>query len=1090
MKAHESQRVAPGFAGKSGGGRWVLVIVLVAMICGGALRLTGIDRIGLEGSDNTYYTNIAQHWSEGDRVQAIGDDTPLYRPVVYAVFGLAVRLLGFDDSSIKTVNAVIDIGNILLVFLLAFILSRRNPRIAMSAAVVYSFLPFTILISRSEQTHILSTTTVLTATILIALSWSATTRTPDLVLVGLAGLATGLSALTHEELIFTAAGPCLILLFRPPFGPDGIRTRLISAASRLGTYLSGIFLAAGGMLLTHQADAQGRASEIAAHSIAHSRYLGMLERPFKYGWNAITGTGSTVMACLVIALVLVLLVRVAARSRRSRFGRPLPTPFILDLPLWTIICHLIVYSWFFSYYATRLFVPLIPLLIVWLFVRVGSLIPENARPRTRHATLALLTVTLVVADLGHFAGVQKYLFSHFRSWSPFSVADDLRPDLGWSELRRRTTSQSWARQRFDELGDVVTEESRLLVGASIFHPFPGRRVLQVGYYFGDDAVHLFDHDQPLDRLIDDKNIEFVLFTTHQTYDRRAIDWEKKQRYQYQGRWGPRASHTLGASLGFSDGEYTIEGEFERLRAAMTARGARIIYGWGELLKKRPAVFSSVSYVVWTLDPTGWAPLEEETEAVSLSLEQALGGMPEKALTTLEAAEAHAQDLGRFRLRLAGARILAEHDRPDETRRQLAAALSLLPRDTTVCTALSDVFPTSSAAEEAFQLFSEFEAPPPNGIAIRRLLLALAVNLTDLVLESEDWVGSINAFQRIERLLETPGDRRFTLSIADWCASRARLLAQEGHSRAAAAGLSAASTAYMEILTHDDQPPPFLLVTAGRTLSDTDRHDEAVVVLRRASTVDPTNPKVWSNLCLALSRAGDDERGLEACAKALRIKPGDTLAATLTAQLLGRTGRSAEATKQTVKLLSRSNGELNHPREVELVETVARTIIGDLIARGDTLLAVKLSTMLGRFLSDRGRHDPASEVLLNAVHLAPGFNELWANLCLVYQRTGQTDAALESCRQAIELNPDHFWARMITAEVLASEGRWPDAIREARGAAILPPSFGGHADRLISLAREAAENGYGGQACNLLLTIEGPDSRAVDAALESLGCADR
>ncbi len=1059
------------------------------MTCGAALRLIGLDRIGLEGSDNTYYTNIAQRWSEGDRVNAIGDNQPLYRPVVYAVFGVAVRLLGFDDASIKTANAAIDVGNILLVFLLAFILSRRNSRVALSAAIVYSLLPFTILISRSEQTHILSTTTVLTAMILISLSWSAHTRTTELLLICLAGLATGLSALTHEELIFTAAGPCFILLFKPPSGPDGIRTRLISAVSRVGLFLCGILPVAGGMLLTHQSDAQERASAIATHSIAHSNYFRLFERPFKYGWNAVTGTGSTVMACLVIVAILVLLAKVAIDLRRSRHRQQVPTPSIIDLPLWTVVFHLLAYSWFFSYYATRLFVPLIPLLVVWLIVRVASLIPTKDRLRN-HVTLAALTAFLVLTNMGHFGGVQDYLFSHFRTWSPFSVADDLRPDLGWSELRKRTTNQSWARQRFEELGDVVTEESRLLVGASTFHPFPGRRTLQIGYYFGDDAVYLFDHDQPLDTLIDERDIEFVLFTTHQTYDRRAIDWENHQRYRYQGRWDPHAPHTLGASLGFSDGEYTVVGEFERLRTEMSRRGAQIIFGRGELLKKRPTWFHSASFVVWTLDPANWGPLKDEVETISDSLELAAGGRLEEALATLEAAESRTQTLGRFTLRLTGARILADDGRPDRARRQLTSAFSLLPRNTTVCTALGEAFPTASETLEAYRVFADLEAPPPDDVAVRRLLVALAVNLTEFALESEDWGESVDSFQTIERILETSGDRRFTLSIADWCASRARILAREGHSTAANAGWSAASTAYMKMMAQDNHPPPNLLLRAGRALSDTGRHHEAVEALTTASTIKPTNPVIWTNLCLALSRTGDDEKALDACGKALTIEPDNTLAATLTTQLLGRSGRVKEAFQRVTKLLGLSNADLNDPREIELLESVSRTILDDIVARGNLALATKLATTLGRFLSDRARHEPATEMLLAATRFSPESDNLWANLCLAYQRAGKTSAALESCRQAIELNPNHFWARMISAELLASEKQWSEAIQEALRAAISPPPDGEYRYSLIHFARGVAETGHGDEACALLMTIEEPDTDAVNDALDELNCSDR
>ncbi|MEN8164621.1 MAG: hypothetical protein ABFS37_10875, partial [Acidobacteriota bacterium] len=222
---------------------FILWIILAAIVFTGAfLRFSDITRIGLQGSDNTYYTNIAKHWSEGEQVYCIEENWTLFRPIVFEVFGLAVRFLGFNDSSIKITNAGLDTINILLVFLLAFILSRRNPWAASSAAAVYALLPFTILISRSEQTHILSTSTVLIALIFLSLSWSAENRAARLALLFLSGLATGLSALTHEDLIFTAAGPVLLLLFEGRSKAGTTRTWLISAAVRAGTYLAAVVL--------------------------------------------------------------------------------------------------------------------------------------------------------------------------------------------------------------------------------------------------------------------------------------------------------------------------------------------------------------------------------------------------------------------------------------------------------------------------------------------------------------------------------------------------------------------------------------------------------------------------------------------------------------------------------------------------------------------------------------------------------------------------------------------------------------------------------------------------------------------------------
>ncbi len=216
MEAPGMQLDVPETAGRPTGGRWILALAVVVMICGAAFRLTGLENLGLNGSDNTYYTNMARIWSEGDHVYGIGGGPDLYhRPVVYWVYGQTVRLLGFNDTSIKIVNASFDTINILLVFLLAFILSRRNLWAASSAAIIFALLPFTILISRSELTHTLSTSMLLMSMILLSLSFLAKHPAGRLVLALLSGATTGLGALTHEELIFAAAAPPLFFAGGP-----------------------------------------------------------------------------------------------------------------------------------------------------------------------------------------------------------------------------------------------------------------------------------------------------------------------------------------------------------------------------------------------------------------------------------------------------------------------------------------------------------------------------------------------------------------------------------------------------------------------------------------------------------------------------------------------------------------------------------------------------------------------------------------------------------------------------------------------------------------------------------------------------------
>lgn len=939
------------------GNRLVLALALIAMLCGGVLRFTAIDQIGLKGSDNTYYTNIARYWAEGDRVHSIADGDVWHRPVVYAVFSLAIRTFGFDDASIKRVNASLDTINILLIFLLALILSRGDPRVASAAAVVYALLPFTILISRSEQTHVLSTTTLLTASILVSLIRFTEHRAGRLLLALIAGITTGLCALTHEELIFTAAGPAIFLILLPPLRDHGLVGRVFERAGSAGTYIAGVLAPAYGMLQMHQTEAQVRATEVATHRIEQAAYLPIFEHPLKFGWNAVTACTSILFASLVIILAVVLVVRAVLELRRKRTRPALFSLPIEDLPLWTIVLFMLLYGSFFIYYAARLFIPLVPLLIAWLLVRAVTLLDRWLSPRLSHLALGGLTAAIVVANLGHISAFSDFRYSHFNSWTRYSLAADLSPAAGWRMFHQRLTNPSWARRRFDELGACISDDARLLVGTSTFHPFPGRRLLQIGYYFGDNAIYLFDHDQPIDELIEEKSIRFVIFTAYQTVWQTALERSSQGRYLYDDQWSAPEPVVLGRSLGFADGEYSLLGEFDRLSSYLSARGARIIIGRGELLTQRPTKIGMSSFVVWTLDPHRWPSLELEIATIDRSVELAAEGRPIEAIEALGEAEAKVDTWGRFRLRLTQARLLAEQHRPGKARQKIDEALALLPRNTTVATALRDLYPTRDAIEEMQHLFTQVQEKSPTNTAVRNLLLGFAVNLAELAIEENNANGTIEAFREIELQLQIRGQRQFTLAIADWCTTAARSLARQGRVPETEAGLTAASTAYNRSLDTGRRPSPLMLAMTGSTLSD-----------------------------------------------------------------IGHSNLAVEPLQQALEAMPRNAG-------------------------------------------------------------------IWAHLCLAHQRNGDHVQATDACRQAISLDPNHSWARLITANLLADQGNWSAAFEQARTSATNPRSSSSHTPELINLASRIAAAGHRDDACDLLSSIRRPDLVAVADALESLGCTE-
>jgi len=95
-------------------------------------RFANITHVGMStAKDNWKYLDIAKQWADGNSVWMGGkspepdDDDRYYRPGIHLLHGLAVRWLGFNDYSIKIVNAVLDLGTIILIFLVASRLARN-----------------------------------------------------------------------------------------------------------------------------------------------------------------------------------------------------------------------------------------------------------------------------------------------------------------------------------------------------------------------------------------------------------------------------------------------------------------------------------------------------------------------------------------------------------------------------------------------------------------------------------------------------------------------------------------------------------------------------------------------------------------------------------------------------------------------------------------------------------------------------------------------------------------------------------------------------------------------------------------------------
>lgn len=580
-----------------------LLLAIMIFSVGAFLRLYGLDEKGLHGSDTIYYTNIAQAWSEGERVYGIGTSRKgTFRPVTFAAFATALEIFGNHDFAIKTLNAIADSLNILLIYFMGRMLSDRDDWPGLAAACIYAFLPLAIYLSRTELTHTLSTSLVLISFLCFMRYLRASSAPTGLIFLGATGVLTGLAALTHEELIFLSVGYGMTLVSELRPWPGGWRA-LRGWVLKMGVLGAAIFVMSYQMI---------------GHNLEHTRpaafdpevppasFWSYFEEPLRLMWNAVSGVGSTLVAHLFFLLLGFSLIRPGIRALRPD---SLHTPRGYHPLIGIVVLQVTVYSWYFDILFTRLFLPLFPLVLLALTLWGKMLLESRGSERFSRLVMSLLACAVIVFNVGNFSNFREFRTRGYSAnWATAGIPVKLDLYEATTEFWARTYEPSWARVLYDHLEGKVDEEARLLVTASLMYPYPGRRTLQVDYYFGDNAIFAIDHQEPLEELISKYRIRYVLLSTRRA-DRRFLTRERYERYLYNGRWGEPELLRLGASYGFEEGEYSLEKEFHFLREFLERRNARIVFASGlhAFAERQPITFllHDANSVVYELPPRPW-----------------------------------------------------------------------------------------------------------------------------------------------------------------------------------------------------------------------------------------------------------------------------------------------------------------------------------------------------------------------------------------------------------------------------------------------------------------------------------------------------
>jgi tetratricopeptide (TPR) repeat protein len=316
--------------------------------------------------------------------------------------------------------------------------------------------------------------------------------------------------------------------------------------------------------------------------------------------------------------------------------------------------------------------------------------------------------------------------------------------------------------------------------------------------------------------------------------------------------------------------------------------------------------------------------------------------------------------------------------------------------------------------EAAELLAELPeiADPVQRIELQYLAITLRIEAGDL----EEARARVEAFGR-----EYPRNPRFGYLLA-------RIELAEGDAKAAASRLT-------EVLTRLDRPDVKHLLGVALEQSG----DQAGAELRYglATQENPQQLPSWLGLLRTLEAQGKWERAAEVATRVIQISPVGALPYQALANAKVALGRPEEAEQQLRDYLAR-NPKLSGPR-VALSLTLRRqgraaealTILDEVAAEraNDPDLIAERAVVLGQL----GRVPEAFAELDRADAEAPTTRAVrHARIYLLFA-SGRSDEALAEAKRAAEVDVADPVPHRMTADYLASQGRFSEAIEPYRRA---------------------------------------------------------
>jgi hypothetical protein len=563
-----------------------LVTCLMLAFSAVILRLYNLTDIGIGGNDSILYFTIAEHWLNGDFTFHIGNSINVVRPVYHAYNAFALALFDHQDYALKVINALCDGANTLLVAYIASLVSRRT-LLVFAATLSYVLLPMAIWTARVELPHTLSTFCTLVACAFLFKSLSADSFKRKLFLALCSGAAIGAAALTHEELIFIAAGSTLLLLWHTHFE---IKLPIYKTLT-LGLVYACLPFICIAALMFNQWQAITGALSLAGAVVSSPSNFG--EKWLRFLWQGTSGSTSPIIAALYWLAVLMSVFEVIRKKPINTDIMSAHNHSLMLFCLWMPFLFISIFSLFFSTIFPRGLLPVVPLMLIgsWVFW-----LSKLQRPPVVYAAVSTALIVCVVANLASYSGFKVANRKFGQSWAQLDWPSKENIGLGLRDLsnsanyNKNTYYNHW-NHVYDALAVHVNTDHRLLLLPSVVFHAPGRRALQTQTYFGDDVIFRIDHTkESLEALIKAKNIRFILWTEGQLRGEPG----SIAPYLYLGNWAESRAINLGSELGI--GAYDMRQEFTQLTELLRKLGARRETVFA------PNTYEGVKTALWQLPP--------------------------------------------------------------------------------------------------------------------------------------------------------------------------------------------------------------------------------------------------------------------------------------------------------------------------------------------------------------------------------------------------------------------------------------------------------------------------------------------------------